>query len=135
MHHILPVQACDGGGDFDAKACHFAHRQGQILKPVVERFARKAFHHQIRLGAEIATADKFGHMRAGKARQDHLLHFKADNGGRVFAFSQNGGFEYQREIITWLSYLPEACHAATMQVLADFKAVYNVAGRDAGTWH
>ena len=135
MHHILAVQACNGSGDFDAKPRHFAHRQRQILQPVIEGFAGKPFHHEIGLGAEIATSYKTRHMRAGKARQNHLLHFKADNGGRVFALGEDGGFEYEREIITRLSHFPQACHAAAMEACDDFKAVHNIAGCYAGAGH
>jgi len=51
--------------------------------------AGDGLHHDVGLHRKIAGGEEFRDVQAGESRQDHLLHFETDDGGRIGAFADS----------------------------------------------
>ena len=89
---MLPMQVVQCGGDFQADVGNFRIGQWQLGEPLEQRRSGDALHHNIGLHRKIAGGNELWHVHAGQARQDHLLHLKADDRRRVLAFCDSRYF-------------------------------------------
>ena len=125
---VLRVQRLQRQRHARADVRDFFRRQRRLRQARAQRLARHALHHQVRLRAEVTGGDEARHMRAGEARQDHLLHLETDDGGRIVVGAQARDLHDQRQGMLGVAHAPQRGHAAAVQRLLQAETVNDRAG-------
>ena len=112
MDDMLPMQIVQSRGDFHADVGDLRIGQREIRQPRQQRLAGDPFHHDVGLHGKIAGGNEFWNVRAGQARQDHLLHFETDDGGWILAFADSRHLHQHRHRRVGARDAPERRHAA-----------------------
>ena len=86
---MLTMQAIERHSYLCADGRHFSIGQREPTEARQKRLSWNLFHHDVGLNHEIPSGDELGNMQADKARQDHLLHLKADDCGWVSPLVKN----------------------------------------------
>ena len=127
---LLAMQVDERCCDLQADRNDFVDGQRRAFEGWKQRLANNTLHRNIWNARKIADAVNLRHMRPGEPRQDHHLHFKADDHGRVFPLQDLRHLEDDRPLDIRVRRMPQHRHAAGMQLLADDKAVYDLAFRE-----
>ena len=92
MNDVLPVQVGKRHCNFSDNDADLLISQRQFVKPAVEGSTGDALDDDMGLRGKIAGTETAGHVRPRYPRQDHLLHLKTDNGGRILALGNPRDF-------------------------------------------
>ena len=132
MDDVLAVQVGQRVRHADADRHDIRHGQRRVVDPSEQRGALDKLHDDIGLAAEVARGDEFRRMRTGQQRQDHLLHFEADDGGGVVAVLHDRRLENGRRRHIVARHAPDMGHAADVEALHQAEAVDDIARTQVG---
>src|ERR1700722_13259238 len=123
MDDVLAMNVVYGGRDAHGNLDGFLIASWKLRQQRLQSPAGYILHDNVGLNAEIAFSKEFRYMGARQARQDHLLHFEADDRTWIFAFKQEWHLHDQGNVYVGTGHAPEHCHAAGVDHLTDDKSV------------
>src|ERR1039458_2816177 len=123
MDDVLTMNIVYGGRDARGDLDCFVITSRKLRQQRLQGLAGDIFHDNVRLNAEIAFSKEFRYMGTRQARQDHLLHFEADDRTWILTFKKQRHLHDQGNVYIGMGHAPEHCHAAGMDRLTDDKSV------------
>lgn len=128
MDHVLPVQVGQRRRDRDADALDLGEGQGRLLDRFRQACPGNEAHGDEGDAGKIARRDEARHMRARQALVDQHLGLVADDGRDVGAGVEHRNLHDERSGMIRMAGVPEACHPAGLQPLAQGEAIDDRAG-------